>query len=205
MDEKQYKEILSKYVPEPTVKLVFDWVTEYGVYLKITPSRRSKLGDYRPPIRQPFHRISINNDLNEYSFLITFIHELAHLKIWNKHQNRVMPHGDEWYREYISLLKIVMNMNVFPEDILIKLEKHIEKRHASSSSDKDLYRILKNYNSAVDHSEALEDLPLETVFATEDGRQFRKQEKLRKRYKCLCLNNNRMYLFQPHTPIFPVK
>ncbi len=205
MDKKQYKEILSRYVPPETVEQVFEWITTYGVHLKITKSRRSKLGDYRPPIRQPFHRISINNDLNKFSFLITFVHEIAHLKVWNQYQNSVAPHGEEWCNEYKRLLRVVMNMDVFPEDVYVQLEKHIQKRYASSSSDKNLYRILKNYDEHQDESEVLEDLPAETVFATEDGRRFKKQEKLRKRYKCLCLNNNRMYLFQPHTPIYPVE
>ena len=39
------------------------------------------------------HRISVNGNLNKYSFLITLIHELAHLLTFTQYKNRVDPHG----------------------------------------------------------------------------------------------------------------
>jgi len=49
----------------------------------------------------------------------------------------------------------------------------------------------------------LEDLPTNTLFKSADGKVFRKEEKLRKRFRCYCLNNNRVYLFQPMAEVRP--
>jgi len=75
------KEILAQYIPEEAIDKVLNRIIEKKVHLKITRGRRTKLGDYRPPVRHSNHRISINHDLNPYAFLITFIHEFAHLLV----------------------------------------------------------------------------------------------------------------------------
>ena len=102
---KTYKDILSDYLPELSVPIVFDWVKSNNVQLKIAKNTTTKLGDYRPPQgRYGFHRISVNHDLNKYNFLLTFVHEFAHLKNWEQHKRNVNPHGKEWklaFREFL--------------------------------------------------------------------------------------------------------
>ena len=61
---------------------------------KVKKSRSSKYGDYRPPLKGSNHLITINYDMNKYAFLITLVHEIAHLTNWNKHKDKVKPHGD---------------------------------------------------------------------------------------------------------------
>ncbi len=101
---KTYKDILLEYLPEKAVPEILNWLENSNVQLKITRNRHTKLGDYRPPIKHKFHKISINYDLNKYNFLITLIHEFAHLNIWEQFKNRVKPHGKEWKEEYSKLL-----------------------------------------------------------------------------------------------------
>ena len=84
-------ELLGQYLPSEAVEEVYHWLVEKKIHLKITRSRRTKLGDYRPPINHPNHRISVNHNLNPYSFLITFIHELAHLMVFEQFGNKAAP------------------------------------------------------------------------------------------------------------------
>jgi hypothetical protein len=95
----------------------------------------------------------------------------------------------------------VMNVSVFPSDVLAVLKQYLDNPKASTTGDQDLYRILKKYDHDV-HGEFVENLPLNALFQLPNGRVFRKKEKLRKRYRCLCLNDNRIYLFSPVATVF---
>ena len=200
MDEKQ---ILISYLPTNAIDLVFNWIKDSNIHLKISKNRKTKLGDYRPPIHHPNHRISINHDLNPYTFLITFVHEYAHLLVFEKYKQRVSPHGLEWKSIYKTLMEEVINKDMFPEDIKQALGKSIQNSKASSTSDLNLSRILRKYNTPVDQLK-VEDLDLDAVFKTNTGRKFKKGEKRRIRYKCQSIDNGRLYLFHPLTPVILV-
>ena len=197
------KEILAQYIPETAVEPVYNSIVAHKIHFKITRSRKTKLGDYRPPIRHPYHRITINHDLNQYSFLITYIHELAHLLVYEQYKNRVAPHGKEWKQIYKDLMKEFLMLDIFPKDIETVLEKSIQNSKASSTSDLKLSRILQQYDKSNDHTH-VEELADEAIFETQNGRQFKKGERVRTRYKCQNLQNKRTYLFHPLTPVIPV-
>jgi hypothetical protein len=75
---------LAGFLPDKSFEQVLAYLHEYRVHLTITKQRKSVLGDYRHPGRGANHRISINGNLNKYEFLITFLHELAHLLTFEK-------------------------------------------------------------------------------------------------------------------------
>ncbi len=200
MDEKK---ILNNYLPAAAVEMVFDQIKSKNVHLKITRNRKTKFGDYRPPVYHSNHRISVNHNLNPYAFLITFIHEYAHLLVFEKFKNRVLPHGKEWKRIYQLLMEEYINADIFPVELDRVLIKSIQNSKASHSSDLELSRILQRYDSIVTQIR-VEDLPINTIFKTNNGKRFKKGEKQRIRYKCVCLDNDRLYLFHPLTPIIPV-
>ena len=85
--------LLLKYIPETSAPLIAQWVVEYDFKLKIKRERNTKLGDYRSPQNGGNHIITVNHNLNKYSFLITLVHEIAHLVTFNAHKDRVLPHG----------------------------------------------------------------------------------------------------------------
>jgi len=198
------QEILAQYLPPQSVEMVYNWIIENKIHLKISKTRRTKLGDYRPPIRHPNHRITINHDLNPYAFLITFVHEVAHLKVFTQFGTRVSPHGREWKLEYQHLMQPFLENGSFPDKLKQVLIRSLIKSKASSTADIELTRILQGYDKSSNHIH-LETLESDTVFNTENGKQFKKGERIRTRYKCLNLNNNRYYLFHPLTPVFPVE
>ena len=72
-------EILKKYLPEETVMVISEWIIEFDFKLKITKERKTRLGDYTSPRGDLNHTITINYNLNKYAFLITLVHEVAHL------------------------------------------------------------------------------------------------------------------------------
>src|ERR1043165_3253097 len=98
-------EFLSKFIPATAVPRVLEYLHQYKVHLTITRERKSVLGDYRHATVHKNHRISVNGNLNPYAFLITLIHELAHLVTFNQYGHRVQSHGKEWKQIYAMLLK----------------------------------------------------------------------------------------------------
>ena len=101
---EQYKAILQKYIPGKSVELIYEWLREHKIHLKISKKRSSKLGDYRSPHKGKGHLITVNHDLNPYAFLITLVHEIAHMLVWERYRNRVRAHGPEWKDTYRKLM-----------------------------------------------------------------------------------------------------
>jgi hypothetical protein len=201
MNIERNKTILSKYVPDGTVDTLVHWIYHFDFKLKIKRSRSSKYGDYRPPVQDTNHHITINNDLNRYAFLVTLVHEVAHLRCWQKHRDRVKPHGAEWKDEFKLLMSPFLNENVFPGDVLGALKKYMQDPAASSCSDIHLSRALKKHDEKTDVL-LLEQLPQGTVFTYNSNKQlFRKGKRVRTRFLCRTLDTNREYLFNPLTEV----
>ena len=205
---EQDKNILKKYLPENAVDNVAGIILRYKIHFKISNSRTTKFGDYRPPLTKPYHRISVNHDLNKYAFLITFIHEVAHLRVYEKFQRNISsPHGAEWKTEYRILMKDFLDKDIFPEELKAAITESIKNSKASSSSDLKLFRVLKKYDEKAENdiSVDLESLDEGQLFKTLNGLTFKKGEKRRIRYRCFNLERKQWYLFHPLTPVLPVK
>jgi hypothetical protein len=183
-------------MPPAAAPLIAKWIDYFQCEFKISRNRATKLGDYRHPFKDAGHKISVNNDLNRYAFLVTTVHEFAHLLTWNEYKNKVKPHGQEWKNNFKRMMSPFLEQSVFPEDIHRAILIYLSNPSASSCTDLQLSRALKRYDQAY-NSSRLEEIPLNTVFTIKDGRKFRKGERLRKRYRCLCLDNGNIYLFNP--------
>jgi hypothetical protein len=175
---------LNEYLPPNTFAPVADYLQQYKVHLTITRERKSILGDYRNAIHNRNHRISVNGNLNTYSFLITLLHELAHLLTFNKYGNRVQSHGKEWKALFGQLLAQFLESKVFPGDIEKELLASLSNPAASSCAEDKLMRVLRRYDSKAEGKLLVEEIPPQSLFKLKDGRVFKKGEKLRKRYRC---------------------
>lgn len=201
MDQLQRNQsILYKYIPEKAVPVISEWIYRFDFKLRIKKSRSSKYGDYRPPANGRNHLITINYDMNKYAFLITLVHEIAHLSSWDKHEDRVPPHGKEWKEEFKFLMTPFMNPEHFPEDILKALSRYMKNPAASSCSDTNLLRTLKKYDVRTD-TVLLEEIGQGSIFTYGANRQFVKGEKIRKRFKCREIKTSGIYLFDPLTEV----
>lgn len=193
--------VLQRFLPAETAPLIAQWVDQYQVELKISKGRTSKYGDYRPPQRGAGHKISVNRDLNPYAFLVTAVHEFAHLTNWNKHHHKVKPHGEEWKSEFKLMMQPFFQMNIFPEDIRKALVLYLQNPSASSCTDLNLLRTLRLYDQPK-NSITVDKLPSDSIFLMKNGRAFKKGILIRKRYRCVELATNRIYLFSPVAEVF---
>lgn len=183
-------------MPPEAAPVIAKWIDYFQCEFKISRSRATKLGDYRHPYKDLGHKISVNNNLNSYAFLVTTVHEFAHLLTWNDHKNKVKPHGEEWKHNFKRMMVPFLEKNVFPEDLQRAITGYLDNPSASSCTDLKLSRALRRYDELKNHSR-LEELPRDTLFVIKDGRKFRKGEQLRKRFRCECLDNGNIYLFNP--------
>ncbi len=183
---------MSKYVVEGSLETIAQCIADNKVFLKICKPRSTKLGDYRSPQFNGRHTITVNNDLNKNAFTVTLLHELAHLICYNLYKNKVRPHGAEWKNCFINLASPLLQNNVFQKEVEAALKKYFKNPGASSCADPELYKILQMQDGET--AIFVEMLPLHSVFELDNGRIFKKGEKRRTRYYCVCQHTNKAYL-----------
>ncbi len=193
---------LEDYLPPNTFHPVAAYLQQYKVHLTISRERSSVLGDYRNAHSSRNHRISVNGNLNKWSFFITLLHELAHLLTFEKFGNRVPPHGREWKDMFAQLLAQFLQAKVFPSDIENELLATLHNPAASSCAEEGLMRVLRKYNQQKAGHMLIEDIPTDKFFKIKDGRIFLKGQRLRKRFRCEEVGTKKVYLF---SPIFEVE
>ncbi len=200
--EDRIRNAIQPFVPDGTEHTLAKEILGYRCHLTITRNRRTKAGDYRHPHGDRGHRISVNGTLNRYSFLITLIHEMAHLVCWERHGSKVRPHGNEWRSVFTELMQPYLNEAVFPADVLPILKQHMKNPRSSTVRDEQLVRVLRNHDGHTNH------LPLEQLEPGSEFRLgnkgFRKGEKLRKRFRCEETGTGRIYLVSGIAEVLPL-
>jgi len=193
LNKEQLIPVLQKYLPSGSEHYAADLMSHHKIQLRIKNPRLTKLGDYRPPTNESSHRISINRDLNPFAFLITFMHEVAHLVNFEKSGPRVPPHGIEWKREFQVVSTPIIQQNLLPNDVHSALNRYLKNPKASSCTDANLVRTLRNYDASQEQM-LVEEIPSNEIFETQDGRRFMKLEKMRTRFRCQELKTGKIYL-----------
>jgi len=196
---------LQEFLPPHTFEPVLQYLQHYKVHLTVARERKSILGDYRHRHGTQTHRISVNGNLNPYAFLVTLLHELAHLLTFEQWGNRVAAHGKEWKGVFGQLLAQFIEHDVFPQDIRQVLLQSLHNPAASSCADEALLRTLKKYDNKKSNALFVEDVPAGSLFQTHDGRIFEKGERIRKRFRCVEVATKRLYLFSPVYEVTPVE
>jgi len=186
----QFSETLRPFLPAGTEYYVAKFLIENVVHFKVSKKRSTKLGDYRQPFKGEPHKISVNGDLNQYAFLVTTIHEMAHLTTFDKYGNRVQSHGKEWKAEFAELFKPIVERDILPSDVTMAVNNYLKNAKAASCSDERLYRVLRRYNK--NKGILVEHLEIGAIFEI-NGRAFQLGKKLRKRYECKDLVNGKTY------------
>ena len=193
------QETLEKYIPQASVASVFHLIKKYNLHLKIVNERVTRHGDYRKmPNGQ--HQITVNASLNSYRFLITLIHEIAHLVAFKNFGRLIKPHGEEWKFTFQKLMLPFLRPEVFPLQLLPLLAIHFKNPKASSDTDAKLSLALKHYDPDNDKNFIFE-IPLGGKFRLYNGKIFKRGNKRVKRYECVEVKSGKVYLFNPNAEV----
>ncbi|RTY88519.1 SprT-like domain-containing protein [Flavobacterium sp. GT3R68] len=190
---------LAKYIPEHAVKPVFELIVLNGVHLKIVNERVTRHGDYRKGLNGK-HEITVNANLNKYKFMMTLIHEIAHLVAFEKYGRNIKPHGTEWKYTFQRLMVPFIRPEIFPNHLLPLLARHFRNPSASSDTDATLSLALKQFDQQNDKNYIFE-IPYGSVFRIHNGKIFKKGALRVKRYECLEVSSARTYLFNPNAEV----
>ncbi len=190
---------LSKYLPEEAVAPVFELIVAYGVHLKVVNERQTRHGDYRRHSGK--HEITVNANLNKYRFLMTLVHEIAHLVAFEKYGRNIKPHGAEWKHCFQQLMLPFLRPAIFPEKLLPLLARHFKNPAASSDTDTTLSLALQSFDARQDDKNYLFELPYGAFFRVRNGKIFVKGALRVKRYECVEKASSRLYLFHPNAEV----
>tara|TARA_B100000497_G_scaffold78074_1_gene87211 strand:- start:1831 stop:2424 length:594 start_codon:yes stop_codon:yes gene_type:complete len=190
---------LGKYIPQASVASVFQLITTHNIHLKIVSERVTRHGDYRKmPNGQ--HQITVNSNLNSFRFLITLIHEIAHLIAFKKYGRAIKPHGIEWKRTFQQLMLPYLRPEIFPKKILPFLAIHFKNPKASSDTDINLSLALKQYD-APNNKNYIFEIPLGRRFRLYNGKIFKRGPRRVKRFECIEISSGKVYLFNPNAEV----
>ena len=193
---------LAAYLPVGSFEPVIELVNQYKVHLTVTKARKSVLGDYRHAGLGANHKISVNGNLNQFEFLITLLHELAHLLCFEQYRNRVDAHGKEWKNIYSALLTSFLQLNIFPVDIQKALKKTLLNPAATANGETALLLILRKYNSIkIEGHSFVANIQEGTLFESLKGRIFRRGKKRRIRIECVEVATGHVYSFSALTEV----
>lgn len=193
MNAETVRQLLLQHVPARAVDYCFALWLNSPFQLKLSKSRQSKVGDFTSHKIVTRARITLNQDLNPYLFLLTYIHEVAHLHVYIRFGNKVDPHGEEWKNYFKNLMHPVLRSDIFPHDVLALLSRHMENPKASSFADAELTKVIRSYDANADRYTALSDIPEGSIFHFQ-GRYFRKGKLKRTRVVCSEVRTKRNYL-----------
>lgn len=193
-------EVLLKYIPEHAVKPVFELIMNHEVHLKIVNERITRHGDYRRH-HSGKHQITVNANLNKYRFLITLVHEIAHLVAIKKYGRNIKSHGVEWKHTFQMLMVPFIRPDVFPNNILPLVANHFRNPTASSDTDVRLSFALKQFDERKPDVHFVHEVPNGSLFRIKNGRIFRKKGLKVKRYECLEVKTGRIYLFNANAEV----
>ena len=184
----------TQYIPENAIDLLNPIAEKNNFILKIVSNRKSKHGDFRSQGSE-IPVITVNKGLNPYAFLITFVHELAHLIVDQKHES-VAPHGKQWKKTFQMLMLPFLSKSIFPDPLLRVLAIHMKKPKASTSSDIALAIELKKHDLDRSNKKMIYEIPYGTTFVF-SGNRYQKISKKRIKYLCCNKKNGKNYLFHP--------
>lgn len=200
--ETKFLQIFEAKVPGHAAPYCLKLWKETPFHFRVSRARQSKLGDFRYRTDQLIQTITINHNLNRYQFLITYLHEVAHLRTFQKYGVRVKPHGAEWKRTFGALISPMLSDKVFPSDVLIPLKVHMKNPKASSGADFWLAKELRKYD---DPGSSLPVIYLHEIGIGKAfellGRKFVKVQPRRTRILCEEVSSGKKYLISGNAEI----
>ena len=198
MNLEKMTTVLEAHVPATAVNYCLGLWKRNPFDFSLRRSRVTKIGDFTFR-RGQSPRITVNKDLHPYLFLITYIHEVAHLEV-HLNRNHREAHGNEWKKAFQKSIEPMMNDEIFPSDLLVELKRHMADPMATTFSDPILSKLLRSYDYPSSTKTLLSDIPEGSIFEIR-GRWFKKGLKRRTRVLCQEMKTNKKYLVPVDAPI----
>ncbi|TJY36515.1 SprT-like domain-containing protein [Pontimicrobium aquaticum] len=190
---------LKNYIPDTALPRVLRLLEHDHLVVKVKNERKTRHGDYKRLLNGE-HQITVNSNLNQYRFLITLLHEIAHFETYEEYGKNIKPHGKEWKYMFQQIMLPFLNPDVFPSNLLPLLATHFKNPKASSDSDANLALALKQYDEPNGKTYVFE-VPLGSTFKLHNKRIFKKGNKRVKRFECVEVNTGKLYLFNPNAEV----
>ena len=190
------------YLPERAIAKCASLIAGHNVVIHVVRNRKTKHGDFRVQPKRPVS-ITINAMENPYRFLLTFLHEWAHYKVFTSYTFRKKPHGKEWKSTFQQMVAPFLEGDIFPESLLIPLKKHMQNARATFAADANLSMALRAFDPP-NNKKCIFELEQGALFNAQDGRVFSKDAKRRTRFVCTCVKTKKQYLFPPFVEVSPL-
>ncbi|MGA0557064.1 SprT-like domain-containing protein [Larkinella sp. VNQ87] len=176
------RRIFEKYLPIHAVSYCYELWKKHPFTFLVARPRRTKLGDFRAEPGKGF-TITVNNDLNPHAFLITYLHEVAHLLVYQRYRRFGKPHGPIWQRTFREVMQPVLDEAVFPATILMPLTNYLQNPAASTGAHPGLTRALRQLDEQPAGKHLLIEMP--------EGQSFRFLQKeyirgMKRRTRVVC-------------------
>ena len=190
------------HFPPKVAEYCFQLWHDYPFDFIVSKSRHSKLGDYRfSP--QKGHQITVNRNLNSYAFLVTYLHEVAHLLTYLTYKNKVLPHGEEWKNSFRTIFEPILEEDLLPVDLIQVLKSYLVNPSATSTGHGPLVDVLKTYDAS-NSSITLHALPENQIFLLKNL-ELIKGKLRRTRYFCKEANTGKLYLVAKNAQVTPLE
>jgi len=199
MDPKKIDSLLAQRVPHGALKYCTALWEELPFSFKIRKSRLSKVGDFTCRSGQS-PQITINGDLHPFLFLMTYVHEVAHLRVHKMLGFKAEAHGQDWKKAFQNLMAPLLTPEIFPEPLLTGLRKHMASPKASSFADAELTHLFRSQNEREKSAVLLSQIPEGSIFHLH-GRWFKKGKLRRTRVLCHEVKTRRQYLVPVDIPV----
>ena len=175
--------------------LVYAWMKsivqqENKLYLSIKYPRNTRYGDYTFWKKDGVSKITVNNNLTVFFTWLVFLHEYAHYLTKMQNLNKkVLPHGIEWKNNYRKLLE---NEILQKKDFYTPEEINYLKQTWRSPTIKFQHHLMVGEEPK--QVLRLKDIEIGKSFVFQKYGEFVKVKKLRVKYLCKSLQNNKEYL-----------
>ena len=190
------------HFPPKVAEYCFQLWHDYPFDFIVSKSRHSKLGDYRfSP--QKGHQITVNRNLNSYAFLVTYLHEVAHLLTYLTYKNKVLPHGEEWKNSFRTIFEPILEEDLLPDELINVLKSYLVNPSATSTGHGPLVDVLKTYDAS-NYSITLHALPENQIFLLKNL-ELIKGKLRRTRYFCREANTGKLYLVAKNAQVTPLE
>lgn len=192
-------ELFARHVPPAAVAYCQRLRADWEFSLRVTRPRRTRLGTHQfDPTTG--HLVTVNADLGPEAFLITYLHEVAHVVTVRQARRHPQPHGAAWKRNFRLLLEPMLTEAVFPPAVLRPLRAYALNPTAATSSYPPLAQALQNVGSPPDGTTTVAQVPEGEAFVLHH-RTFVRGPLRRTRALCTEASTGRKYTVPGHARV----